>query len=94
MFAIRILRKITSLGKNLCYLALACYVVYFPLIYLAEAAIYPLKRWDPLVNHMTIRDSLPYLFVLAMLCTVLQVVDSYLAQRFLKEDSATTNHGR
>ena len=94
MFAIRILRKITSLGKNLCYLALACYVVYFPLIYWGEVSLYPLKRWAPLVNHMTIRDSLPYLFMLALLCTVLQIVDSYLAQRFLKEDTATTNHGR
>ena len=94
MLAIRILRKITSLGKNLCYLALACYVVYFPFIHSAEAVIYPYWRWNPLVNHMTIRDSLPYLFMLALLCTALQIVDSYLAQRFLKEDPATTNHGR
>ena len=94
MFAIRILRKITSLGKNLCYLALGCYVVYFPLVYSGEVAIYPLWRWEPLVNHMTIRDSLPYLFMLALLCTALQIVDSYLARRLLKEDPATTNHGR
>ena len=94
MLAIRILRKITSLGKNLCYLALACYVVYFPLIYWGEVGLYPFMRWDSLIKHMTIRDSLPYLFMLALLCTVLQIVDSYLAQRFLKEDTAMTNHGR
>ena len=69
------------MAKIVCYIALGGFIVYFPLGYLGEALIYPIWKWAPLLERMAIKDSMPYLFVLAVVCTFLQVFDSFLSRR-------------
>jgi len=63
MFLLKVLRGMTLLAAMACYLAIACIVVYFPLIHAAETVIYPFWRWSHLVDHMAIKGSLPYFFL-------------------------------
>ena len=76
-----------------CYVALAGLILYFPLVYLGEVIVYPFWRWSLLADHMAIKDSIPHIFVLAMLCAALQSIDSSLARMIAgdaseKKDSA------
>jgi hypothetical protein len=76
------LHRFFTLTMFLCYLALACLVIYFPVIYMGEIIVYPFWRWAPLVNHMPIEEGLIYLFLIASVCTSLQIFDSLLLQKF------------
>ena len=79
MFVVRIIRKLTLAAAVACYVALAGLILYFPLVYLGEVIVYPFWRWSLLADHMAIKDSIPHIFVLAMLCAALQSIDSSLA---------------
>jgi len=88
MFLLKVLRGMALLAAMACYLAIACIVVYFPLIHAAEAVIYPFWRWSHLVNHMAIKDSLPYFFLLAIVCTFAQAFGSFFSRRISRKARA------
>ncbi len=93
LFVVRIIRKLTLVAAVTCYVALAGLILYFPLGYLGEVIVYPLWSWSPLVERLAIKDSIPHIFVLAMLCAALQSIDSSLARMIAgdaseKKDSA------
>ena len=93
----RALQKLTRAAKIVCYVALGGLIVYFPFGYLGEALIYPIWKWAPLLERMAIKDSMPYLFVLAVVCAFLQVFDSFLSRRTGEEShgaDATTDAAR
>ena len=97
MFIVRALQKLTRAAKIVCYVALGGLIVYFPFGYLGEALIYPIWKWAPLLERMAIKDSMPYLFVLAVVCAFLQVFDSFLSRRTGEEShgaDATTDAAR
>jgi hypothetical protein len=79
LFVVRFIRKLTLAAVVVCYAALAGLILYFPLGYLGEVVIYPLWRWSPLVERLAIKDSISYIFVLALLCAALQSIASSLA---------------
>ena len=85
MWVVRVLHKTVWLAIMACYAALACFVIYFPIVYLGEMAIYPPWKWSPLIKHMTMQDSLPFLFLIAILCAAMQSVDAYFRRRLLNE---------
>jgi hypothetical protein len=86
VFLVRALQKLTRAATILFYIALAGLVTYFPLGYVGEVVVYSIWAWDPLLNRMAIKDSMPILFVLAIVCSFLQMFDSFLSRR--------TGHGQ
>lgn len=87
MFLVRFLRRLTLAAKALCFAALVCLVAYFPLGYAGEVVVYPILKWDPLVNRMAIEDSVVYLFVLALACAIAQMLDSFFSNMISRKSS-------
>jgi p-aminobenzoyl-glutamate transporter AbgT len=80
VFLARALQKLTRALTILFYIALGGFVLYFPLGYLGEVIIYPMWKWAPLLNRMAIKNSMPILFVLAIVCALLQMIASSLSR--------------
>ena len=82
---IKFMRILTRAVILICYMALAGIVVCFPFIYLGPVLVFPYWRWDPLLDHMEIQDSLPYFVLLALLASVMRIPVLYLSHK-ISED--------
>jgi hypothetical protein len=80
MWAVRILHGILKSAIRLCFIALACLVIYFPFVHMGEILIYPFWRWPGFVNRLTVEDGLTYLFLTALLCSMLQILESSVSR--------------
>jgi hypothetical protein len=80
VFLASALQKLTRAVMVVFYIALGGFIAYFPLGYVGEVVIYPMWEWAPLLERMAIKDSIPYLFVLAIMCAFLQMFDSFLSR--------------
>lgn len=83
--AMRILFLVIRLAVAACYVSLAAFVLYFPFAYVGRQFISPLWRQYPFVKHMRIEDSMPYIFGIAMLCTLLQLLVTFIRRRINKD---------
>ena len=91
---IRVLHKVAGLAVAGCYAALVCLVVRSPIVYIQNTTMFKVFKesslgnslifkfiWKSLSAHfMAIEDAFPYLFLLSVLCVLMQVLYSIFSQ--------------